>query len=64
MNNLLYQMMINNLRNYLDQIDPNATYTNQEDVPISIWTISEVLAIATGKLKEDIAVEIAFKIND
>lgn len=61
MNNPLYQMMINNLRNYLNKFDPKAVYKNPEDVPIDIWQMSEVLAIATGKLKEDIVQEIAFK---
>ena len=61
MNNPLYQMMLNNLRRYLNEQNPNRIINNPEDMPISIWQMSEVLAIATGKLKEDIVQELAFK---
>ena len=52
MDNILYRMMISNLKEYLRNSDPN-----NQDV-INAFRISEVLAIATGKLKEDIILEL------
>jgi len=50
--NPYYQMMINNARNYLrkEHEDPN-------DV-INAFEISQVLAVLTGKLKEDVLQDI------
>jgi hypothetical protein len=54
MENPYYKMMINNARAFV------RSSKNQEDVDrISIFEISEVLAICTGKLKEDIVIEIS-----
>jgi len=55
MENPYYQMMIKNARAFV------RSSKNQEDVEnrISIFEISEVLAICTGKLKEDIVIELA-----
>jgi hypothetical protein len=54
MKNILYKMMIRNFRNYLDTTETS----DLEGVVPSIWTISEVIAIGTGKLKEDIVLDI------
>ena len=48
-------MMINNAKAYLKTFDP----TKQIEMEITIFDISEVLAICTGKLKEDIVLEIS-----
>ena len=54
MENPYYKMMINNARAFV------RSSKNQEDVDrISIFEISEVLAICTGKLKADIVIEIS-----
>jgi hypothetical protein len=55
MENLYYQMMINNAKAYLKTFDP----TKQIEMEITIFNISEVLAICTGKFKEDIVLEIS-----
>lgn len=58
MNNPLYQMMIRNAALHISKINPNATYKSEEDIPTSIWTISEVLAIVLAKTKEDVLFDI------
>jgi len=55
MNNPYYQMMINNAREFVKSNKYQPDIENQ----ISIFEISEVLAICTGKLKEDIVIEIS-----
>lgn len=55
MENPYYQMMINNARQFIKSNKTQSDVENQ----ISIFEISEVLAICTGKLKEDIVIEIA-----
>lgn len=55
MENLLYDLMITNAAVYLknltidDKLNPET---------ITVWHISEVLALVTGKLKEDIVIDI------
>lgn len=59
MNNPLYDLMIANAAAYLknltleDKLNPET---------ITIWQISEVLALLTGKLKEDVVLDIVNKI--
>jgi len=55
MENPYYQMMINNARAFVRSNKNQADVENQ----ISIFEISEVLAICTGKLKEDIVIELS-----
>ena len=55
MKNTYYQMMINNAREFIKSNKNQSDVENQ----ISIFEISEVLAICTGKLKEDIVIEIS-----
>lgn len=48
-----YRMMINNIRAYFDkEKDKNI------DIEIDCFEFSEILAICTGKLKEDIVIDI------
>lgn len=55
MENPYYQMMINNARAFVQSNKDQMDVENQ----VSIFEISEVLAICTGKLKEEIVLEIA-----
>lgn len=50
-----YQMMINNAKSYIKNVDPL-----NEDC-IDAFRISEVLALCTGRLKEDILLELLNK---
>lgn len=58
MNNTLYKMMISNLKEHLRNSDPNDQDT------LNAFRISEVLAIATGKLKADIILELTQNENN
>lgn len=51
-------MMINNARTYLKNQDPDANYSSIENKPLNAFEISNVLAIVTGKLKEDIIIDL------
>ncbi|MCK9416959.1 hypothetical protein M0Q97_09905 [Candidatus Dojkabacteria bacterium] len=51
-------MMINNAKQYLKNTDPNATIKSTDDKPLNAFDISNVLSIVTGKLKEDIIIDI------
>lgn len=53
MENPLWKMMIKNAKTHIKSFDPNK---NSE--LITVWQISEVLAMLTGKLKEDIVLEL------
>lgn len=50
-----YQMIINNAKAYIENVDALS-----EDC-IDAFRISEVLALCTGKLKEDILIELLNK---
>lgn len=52
MDNILWKMMLNNIRTYLKQ------FPSVEKDP-DVWTISKVLSIANCKTKEDVFSEIA-----
>lgn len=54
MDNVLWNMMMNNARVHLNSINPEKPTSDDIDV----FRISEVLAILTGKLKEEIVIEI------
>lgn len=54
MENELYKMMINNAKEHIKSQDPEKP--NPDD--FSAFTISEVLAILTGKTKEDVLLDI------
>jgi len=58
MNNPLYQMMIRNAAMHLRKLNPNQVYKSEEDIPVTIWQISEVLAVVLAKTKEDIVIDI------
>lgn len=58
MNNPLYQMMIRNAATHLRKLNPNQVYKSEEDTPVTIWQISEVLALVLAKTKEDIVADI------
>ena len=53
MDNVLYNMMINNAKEFLKENN------SEENEGINAFRISEVLAICTGKLKEDIVLELS-----
>ena len=57
-NNIYYKMMINNAKQYLKNTDPNATIKSTDDKPLNAFDISNVLSIVTGKLKEDIIIDL------
>lgn len=57
MENIIWKMMINNAKVHLRSIK-ESDMTDPENQPITVWQISEVLALLTGKLKEDIVLEI------
>lgn len=48
-------MMINNAKEYLNTVDP------MDEDCINGFRISEVLALCTGRLKEDILIELLIK---
>lgn len=54
MENDLYKMMIANANNHIKNIDT----LNPKDEDVSIFQISEVLSLCTGKSKEDITLDI------
>ncbi len=54
MENEFYKMMIANANSHVSTIDT----TNPKAEDITIFQISEVLAICTGKTKEDIVMDI------
>ncbi len=54
MENEFYKMMLGNANSHVATIDT----ANPKAEDITIFQISEVLAICTGKLKEDIAMDI------
>lgn len=58
MENIYYKMMINNAKQYLKNVDPNAPIKSIDDKPLNAFDISSVLSIVTGKLKEDIVVDL------
>lgn len=58
MNNPLYQMMIRNAAVYARSFKATDSIEKKND-QVSIFEIASVLAIVTGKLKEDIVVEIS-----
>lgn len=58
MENIYYKMMINNARTYLKNQDPDAKFSSIEDKPLNAFEISNVLSIVTGKLKEDIVIDL------
>lgn len=58
MENNYYKMMINNGRVYLKNQDQYAKFSDLENKPLDAFEISNVLAIVTGKLKEDIVIDL------
>jgi hypothetical protein len=57
MENELYKMMINNAKEHIKSQNPEKP--SEDD--FSIFTISSVLAILTGKTKEDVLLDIIKK---
>jgi len=53
MENDLWKLMIVNAKQYLQSANPNG-----DPEVINAFRISEVLAICTGKLKEDVIIEL------
>lgn len=58
MKNPLYDLMITNATVYLKNLNIDDKLSSET---ITVWHISEVLALVTGKLKEDIIIDIVNK---